>query len=165
VNSVSLTFRHIIDDGAIFYLNGVEFHRFNMPNDPITYVTQAPTAIGDGNYSGPYTTNITVNIPPGDNVIACEVHQSGTASSDISFGAEISVTGLSVGSSTPQPPVLAIAKQGTNVVVSWSGKGTLEKKNRLLPTTLWSPVTDTNPYTAAPRTSTNQATFYRVRQK
>ncbi len=87
----SLQFRHIIDDGALFYLNGVEIpsSRFNMPAGPVTFLT--PTlngAVADGLYSA------FISVPPsmlvtGDNVFAVEVHQSPTNSSDVAMGAEL----------------------------------------------------------------------------
>src|SRR5205823_3385937 len=66
VNGLTATFRHIIDDGALMYLNGQQFHSFNMTNDAsnVTYTTQASVNVGDGAYNGPYTTN--VNLVAGD---------------------------------------------------------------------------------------------------
>ena len=44
---VSLTFSNIIDDGAVYYLNGVEIARFSMPSDtaPVTYATRRKRTI------------------------------------------------------------------------------------------------------------------------
>jgi len=162
------TFRHIIDDGAIFYFNGVEFHRFNMAAGAVDWMTQANTNATEGVYDGPYTATVS-NILAGDNVIAVEVHQNGTGSSDITFGAEMSLTADStIGGPSGGPvgaPTLQIAKaQGTNVVVSWAGKGfTLEKKTVLSPATFWAPATNQSPYTVTPKASTNQFQSYRLR--
>ena len=40
-SNVTLDVRAIVDDGAVFYLNGVEIYRQNMPAGPITYATSA----------------------------------------------------------------------------------------------------------------------------
>jgi len=162
-----ISLHHVIDDGAIFYLNGVEFHRFNMAAGPVNYLTQANTNVGDGVYNGPFDITVTnSNIVPGDNVIAVEVHQNGTASSDITFGSEVSVTGLSVAPLPPPArPAISIARQGTNVVVSWSGNASiLERKRLLSPNTLWAPVTNSPPYVISPGTSPDKAVFYQLQQ-
>src|SRR6185503_20946979 len=95
----------------------------------VAYTTEASGNVGDGVYNGPYTTNL--NLVAGDNVIAVEVHQNGTGSSDVCFGATFSGGIPSVASTTVSAPPLQISKsQGTNVVVTWPGTGfTLEKKN------------------------------------
>jgi hypothetical protein len=87
----ALQFRHIIDDGAVFYLNGVEIpnSRFNMPGGPITFATlTSGGSVGDAAYQGffPVPTSMLVS---GDNVFAAEVHQSAANSSDVAFGVEL----------------------------------------------------------------------------
>jgi len=165
--SVAVTFRHVVDDGCLMYINGQQFHSFNMTNDAtnVTYTDQASVNVGDGVYNGPYTTTFS-NLVAGDNVIAVEVHQNGTASSDITFGAsfDLSIPSVPKGGTLTAPP-LQIVKSGTNAIVSWAGTGyTLEKKTVLSSSTFWAPVTNQGPYTASPRTSTNTATFYRLRK-
>jgi len=56
----SLKLRYLIDDGAVFYLNGQEIYRYNMPTGTITSTTQAPTNIGDAT-----TISAAVDIPVG----------------------------------------------------------------------------------------------------
>jgi len=84
LNLTSLEATHQTDDGAVFYINGVEAGRFNMPGGPITFTTQA---------SGSHEANVlevtplnTASLVTGDNVLAVEVHQQGANSSDIVFG-------------------------------------------------------------------------------
>lgn len=161
--NATITLRHIIDDSAVMYLNGVEFYRFNIA-DPIDYQTQGAPTVGDASYSGVLTATVT-NVVAGDNVIAVEVHQSGTNSSDIVFGSEYTIVGNSFSSAPVVAPPLQISKQGTNVVVNWSGTGyTLERKAVLSPSTFWAPVTNQAPLTVSPRTSPNPASFYRLRK-
>jgi hypothetical protein len=85
----SLEIFHYIDDGAVFYVNGTEVGRFNMPDGPVDATTRASSG-GDAELEGP------VKIPksmlvPGQNRISVEVHQSSPGSSDVIFGAEIRV--------------------------------------------------------------------------
>jgi hypothetical protein len=159
--NIPVVFRHIIDDGAIFYFNGTPFHTNNMPAGPYNYQTQATVAVGDGTWAGPFTN--TVSVLAGDNVIAVEVHQSGTASSDITFGAELNIGVPSISTGGSSAPQLLISRQGTNAVVTWSGTGfVLEKQNTLSQAAYWVPVTNQAPLTVAPRNTTNQASFYRL---
>ena len=73
---------HIIDDGAIFYLDGVELARFNMPVGPIDYSTISTSGV-----EAAHRTNGLYTIAPGPHTLAVEVHQASTASSDVVFGA------------------------------------------------------------------------------
>ena len=87
---VNVIVTNLIDDGAVFYVNGVEVNRFGMAAAPapITYITTASAAI-EAAYS-------TFTIPydllvQGDNVIAAEAHNASSTSSDIVFGLSASV--------------------------------------------------------------------------
>ena len=71
----------LIDDGAIFYLNGVEVYRVNMPSGTVSYSTYAPAVGDESNY---FTFNIpNTAIQNGSNIFAVEVHQHSASSSDI----------------------------------------------------------------------------------
>ncbi len=87
VNPSDLQVTHAIDDGAVFYLNGAEAGRFNMPAGAITFTTQAASA-----HEATALETIAIsktNLVAGDNVLAVEVHQSGLNSSDIVFGLKL----------------------------------------------------------------------------
>ncbi len=103
---VTLQATIMIDDGAIFYLNGQEIpnSRLRMPTGAVNFSTISPTNIG----------NATVEVIPldatrlvaGDNVLAVEVHQNHTGttqgSSDITFGLKLDAMGtVSSGSAGP----------------------------------------------------------------
>src|SRR6185295_11288058 len=98
--------RHVIDDGAIMYLNGLEFQRYNMPAGSQPYNTQANGNVGDAVYTpASGTINLTfTNLTGGDNVFAVEVHQNGSASSDVCFGAELSLSAPSIINPAPNAP-------------------------------------------------------------
>jgi len=81
----SLNVQHLIDDGAVFYLNGVELFRFNMNDGPVTNSTLSDNGIGAATYI-----NAPVDVPPntavaGTNLLSVEVHQASTGSGDIIF--------------------------------------------------------------------------------
>jgi hypothetical protein len=85
LNISQLELSHVLDDGAIVYLNGVEVYRNNMPAGAVTFTTQATSTVGDATYQGPFPLPLD-SLLPGDNVIAVEVHQIGQNSTDIVFG-------------------------------------------------------------------------------
>ena len=77
-----------VDDGAIFYLDGVEVHRQNMPEGPVSAQTPASEPI-----DGPPPV-LGVALPgsvlaPGPNVLAVEVHQAVEGDGDMAFGATL----------------------------------------------------------------------------
>lgn len=85
--STGLTLKHFIDDGAIFYLNGAEIARFNMPAGLVT-----PETLADSSVSNAEAETLTIDealLVEGNNRLAVEVHQSNIGSSDIVFGVEI----------------------------------------------------------------------------
>jgi hypothetical protein len=78
----------LIDDGAVFYLNGQEVGRLGMSAGPVNYSTPAARNLGDA------TTPEILAIPStaltsGDNLFAVEVHQSNNRSSDVVFGMKL----------------------------------------------------------------------------
>lgn len=86
--TTSIELTHIVDDGAVFYVNGVEFARFGMPSGDVTSSTFASGAIGDASaISGIEIPSNLLNV--GTNRISVQVHQRGEGSSDVVFGAQI----------------------------------------------------------------------------
>jgi hypothetical protein len=73
-----LRIRSVVDDGAVFYLNGVEIHRLRM-NNPVGHGTFASANVGDANYEGPFDLSAT-GLIVGENVLAVEVHQDDAGS-------------------------------------------------------------------------------------
>ncbi len=78
----------LFDDGIVIYLNGEEVMRSNMPAGAISTNTVALQAAQEGVYV-PFTIAKGL-IKPGKNVLAVEIHQSSSTSSDISFDLELS---------------------------------------------------------------------------
>lgn len=89
----SLAFSHLLDDGAVFYLNGVEIGRHNMADGSVSAASFASSGVSTASVIGP----VTFAVPPGtavsgSNRISVEVHQISTSSSDIVFGLQASAT-------------------------------------------------------------------------
>lgn len=105
LTGVTLQATIMIDDGAVFYLNGQEIpnSRLRMPTGTVSFATIASTNVGDAVVETiPLDASL---LAVGDNVLAVEVHQQHAAgtqsSSDITFGlkldADVTVTGGSGG--------------------------------------------------------------------
>ncbi|HKS36018.1 MAG TPA: lamin tail domain-containing protein, partial [Verrucomicrobiae bacterium] len=87
-NGLELRLHPVVDDGAVFYLNGEEARRINLDTDPIGYFTNASPGVSDATFTGPFTIPLT-NLVSGTNVLAVEVHQASSNSTDIVFGTEL----------------------------------------------------------------------------
>jgi hypothetical protein len=86
---LSLSLRHVVDDGAVFYLNGNEIVRFLMPTGAIRYTNFSSSAVGNAALRAPVAVPLT-NLVVGTNVLAVEVHQAANPGNDVAFGAELS---------------------------------------------------------------------------
>lgn len=88
-NVSALQLRTIIDDGAAFYLNGNPTPAFTL-GMPATwnYGTYAARTVGDATWEGPFNIN-TGYLVRGRNVLAAEVKQVNSTSSDVVFGASL----------------------------------------------------------------------------
>lgn len=87
-----------IDDGMIVYVNGKEVGRYNMPSGNVAYNDVATT------YANNNPDNTTLQIPAsllqkGTNVIAVEVHNNNTTSSDILWNASLTASIASIDAS------------------------------------------------------------------
>ncbi len=88
----SATLSLVRDDGAVVYVNGVEVARTNMPSGAITPSTRAVEAL----YGRPEWEWTSYSVPlellhPGSNVVAVELHQANSSSSDTSFDLRLDV--------------------------------------------------------------------------
>lgn len=147
------TLRHVVDDGAVFYVNGAEVGRFNMPEGPIVHSTVAPTSPPEG---------VIRSLPisgliRGTNVIAVEVHQADGVPHDMLFGAQL--IGVASGE---EPAELRITRDLQNgaITLNWFGRAILEQ------TATFPAQWTTSPDQSNPQTIpvTEAARFYRLRQ-
>jgi hypothetical protein len=157
-----VNFGVVRDDGVVVYLNGTELFRMNLPLPPapITFNTLALAAVAGADEATFFPA--TVPLPPGllqsgRNVLAAEIHQNATNSSDISFDLRLD----GVKGRTPCGP-LTITRQGDLVIVNWPGEGVLEATASLSTTPIvWTAVPDAiSPYETAVTTSNR---FFRLR--
>lgn len=163
----SLLLDAYVDDGAVFYLNGVEIYRLRMAASP-TAIYNSTVATGypcDGDPtcgadSILLTGDTISSLVEGDNVLAVEVHNLDPQSPDVVFGLALNAT---VKLSDTTPAVMSIVPQGKTSTISWTGSGyTLMQADAVTGT--WTTVSGTN--VASPFTVTNSATarFYRLQK-
>ncbi|MDD2599579.1 MAG: lamin tail domain-containing protein [Kiritimatiellae bacterium] len=89
--TAELALRTILDDGAVYYLNGVEVLRLNLPGGALTHASRAVSNVVKAALSGSYPLS-TASLVAGTNVLAVAVHQAATGSGDIVFGADLTLT-------------------------------------------------------------------------
>ena len=90
---VRLRFNHIVDDGAIFYLNGEEVSRYRMPEGPVTHETFSSRSVSNAKIvsGGDLDPSLLID---GTNTFAVEVHQNNATSDDVVLGIELWVEGI-----------------------------------------------------------------------
>jgi secreted PhoX family phosphatase len=78
------------DDGAVVYVNGTEVVRSNMPAGAINHLTTSSTIVSGADEDRFFSTTVNKNIfTQGINIIAVELHQRDSSSSDLTFDFEI----------------------------------------------------------------------------
>ena len=152
-----MSFTQEIDDGVVFYLNGVEINRFGLAaGAPFDFSTLF--ADHEANVIV-WPTDIPIaNAVLGDNVFAAEIHQVSTGSSDIVFGAEVTTTTYNVANCDP-PRITSQAIQSGAITIQWINGGTLEWKPNVTGGTWTSTGNSTGSFSEP---ATNGARFYRV---
>ena len=88
IDPTDLRLNSVVDDGAVFYLNGVEVFRQNMPSGPIGPLTRATPGVSIPEFSEPISIS-TESLVVGSNRLSVEVHQSSPSSPDMIFGSTI----------------------------------------------------------------------------
>lgn len=91
----------LIDDGAVFYINGQEVKRLGIASGAVTYSTLANRSVADAVVEGEFLIPSSYLIA-GINTLAVEVHQSSTTSSDLTFGMTLDATQPAI--AVPPPP-------------------------------------------------------------
>ncbi|SVB56793.1 uncharacterized protein METZ01_LOCUS209647, partial [marine metagenome] len=85
---VTLTIDQIIDDGAVYYLNGQEVGRSRITGN-VTFTKQSSSTVGNATEEMDVVAIEADTLKRGSNVLAVEVHQANTTSSDIVFGCRL----------------------------------------------------------------------------
>jgi regulation of enolase protein 1 (concanavalin A-like superfamily) len=105
-SGASLILTNVLDDGAVFYLNGREIYRQGIAPGPVDFNTPGfdylnpPNAVGDATFAGPFTLPAD-GLLAGENVFAVELHQVLVGSSDIVFGCSLDLEGGNIPGLTP----------------------------------------------------------------
>jgi hypothetical protein len=160
LDGAKLKLRHVVDDGAVFYVNGHEVTRFGITDDPVTFISNA--AGHENAYEGPLDIPTTW-LKTGENVFAVEVHQSGGSSSDVVFGAELVGTFFPAGDVVVPPtrPTMTVTSTTTSISIAWTEGGTLQQSDTVNGTYTDITPTAANPYVIASPAGTK---FFRVRK-
>jgi hypothetical protein len=147
-----------IDDGAVFYLNGVEVSRLRM--DPAADITSSTLALsypcsGDATCAD----SLQLDGSPlvnGDNVIAVEVHNYNLRSADVTFGMSLQAV-----QSAPPAPSVRINNTAGNLEFSWD-RGGFVLQQADSPTGPWADVP--GPVVMSPHLTTASASarYYRL---
>ncbi len=101
-DNIQVLLRHIVDDGAVLYLNGSELLRVNMPTGAFDSTTTATASVNNAVASDPITIPSSLLVP-GVNRLSAELHQRSNTSNDILFGAEL-VIAKQLDNGTPATP-------------------------------------------------------------
>ena len=124
----------ILNDGAVFYLNGVEFLRAGMPEGSISYSTLASRSLGDA--ISEVFEKYVPSLVAGENVLAVELHQGNLQSENLTFA--VDVHGVLPAVLVIRPRMI-IRLNGASAQIIWSPPGgSLEFADD--PSTGWSPV-------------------------
>lgn len=142
----NVQFRYQRDDGCIVYLNGAQIFTNNMPPPPITANTFAAGTISGSAESQRFWTN---TLPAsillaGTNVLAVEVHQVSSTSSDIGWECEI------LGVPPPAPPRVEISRLGPNAVLYWTDSTFRLEQSDAASGGSWTPAGSNSPVSVSP---------------
>lgn len=160
----TLRLTYLVDDGAVFYLNGVEVFRDNLPGDPIGYSTLAASQRSQTLFSRTKDVAVT-NLLAGTNVLAVELHPFSTlplVEEGIAFGAAVdaAIAPVVPPEFSPLWPWLGLTRISEEaVVISWSAAGCVLQTKLALDGN-WSDLPDaTSPFTNA----VTATRFFRLR--
>ncbi|MDO6802750.1 choice-of-anchor D domain-containing protein [Wenyingzhuangia sp. 1_MG-2023] len=116
----SINLEAVRDDGMVVYINNVEVWRNNMPaSESIKYDDHAESAIASGDEKAWNKRSVPSSfLKNGTNIIAVEIHQISSTSSDISFNFKLTPSENEVTTTVERGPYL---QSGTSnsVVVKW----------------------------------------------
>ena len=129
--------QHVIDDGAVFYLNGKELFRYNMTNAPLDFNAVSLTC-----REAECTTNVfnVDNLRNGTNVLAVRMHDCGQATGvDVMFGLKVDLVFTNFPTRIPDMQIRHFrSATGRTNIVSWQPRGwRLQTTTNLANTSSW----------------------------
>ena len=112
------------DDGAVVYINGMEVVRSNMPSGTITYQTHAAHTVSGGDEDAFFAYVIpSTCLVQGENLVAVEVHQRSSTSSDMSFDLKLDFAQLSP---FKKAPYVLYPGNNEEMLILWQTSETVE---------------------------------------
>lgn len=96
--STTLSLYRVHDDGAVYYLNGQEIYRDNMPAGAPAHATVASNPLADAFFNQTAISVPATALVQGTNVLAVETHQASPTGGDFLFGAQLHAAEI------PAPP-------------------------------------------------------------
>lgn len=156
------------DDGVVVYVNGSEVARDNMPAGAPAYATRSVTSVADEQEWLSFTLAPSV-LRPGTNVIAAEVHQQNSTSSDAGFHLTLRADGYFAAALAPAPRLVVTTPGAGQVRIAFpAANGLRYAVDASEDLVNWQPVT-TNVVTGGAfqydtGTANPPARFYRARQ-
>lgn len=142
LTTTNLNLRILRDDAAVVYLDGAEIWRdTNITSGVIAYNTTAMVGLNGAVES----TWLSTNFPPtllnaGSHLLAAEVHQNSTTSSDLTFNLELTVQ--TVAPSPVLSPGLVGVNQFSLAWPGWAAGYALKAATDLTPPVVWVPLTN-----------------------
>ncbi len=110
------------DDGVAVYLNGAPLYRNNLPAGTLAYSQFATNASDNGN-TWQTATLSTAGLLQATNVIAAEVHQTSTNSSDVAFDLRLTLLGSVMGPAIADQPQSQTQSNGATATFSVTAIG------------------------------------------
>ena len=164
---ITLLSTDYLDDGAVFYLNGIEVYRLRMPPYPTQiynttlaagYPCSNSVDYGDAVCPDSWTISgdLITNLVAGDNVLAVEAHNYNAGSPDITFGLALDYL-----QPYAAPPQLVIQQSNALSTISWP-RGGFSLQQATSPNGPWNNVP--GPVVSSPFIITNSgpAQYYRL---
>jgi hypothetical protein len=150
--------RTLVDDGALFWLNGRYLFHLGMPGTIANSSDLATRIVDVAQWEGPFD-RFDPSLAAGQNLLAIEVHQADPQDTDVVFGTQIEA--LILPSQMPLAAVpISFTRIQNSLILRWAEPG-LALEHATLVTGPWTPLPDAqSPFSVQ---LTNQTGFYRLR--
>ncbi len=153
----------LVDDGAVFYLNGVELSRVGMPAGAVSYSTLAGRTVVNAGYETLEMSG--AGLLQGENVLAVEVHQDSPISPDLTFGLRLTAIVPDNVAQRRQAlieaPRMAFNLAAGDVAVSWTPtSGLLQASSEAIGP--WSVISPSHPPSRHAEPANRARRFFRV---
>lgn len=116
----SLVINLLRDDGAVVYINGQEVARSNMGCSEIDAHSAALTGVSGAEEDMYFTINLSqIPLRVGENILAVEVHQVGSTSSDVSFDLELQANVIGGELISMSPEITFVPSEDVSIIAQY----------------------------------------------